>query len=199
MLGGMSMLLLSGVGRVSRKEPKSSELPELLLQTEIIQISAAVAQGSIVHVALVPWLRIYEEISKNPECLFEFAKHPRTFEEFLAAAYDKAGWDEVILTPRSNDGGRDVIATKKGYCSVRVLDQAKAYSPSHLVTHNDVRAMLGVLQTDSNSSKGVITTTSDFAPSIASSEEFKRFLPYRLELKNGKQLSEWLKEIGGGA
>lgn len=50
------------------------------------------------------------------------------WEEILAAAYDKAGFDEVILTPRSGDLGRDVIAIRKGFGSVKLIEQAKAYN-----------------------------------------------------------------------
>jgi restriction system protein len=88
-----------------------------------------------------------------------------------------------------------VIATKKGFGSIRFLEQIKAYSPNYLVTHDDVRAMLGVLSTDANASKGLITTTSDFQPTIRSSPEFLRFIPHRLELKNGEELQLWLDKI----
>lgn len=57
--------------------------------------------------------------------------------------------------------------------------------------------MLGVLSVDRNSSKGLITTTSDFQPGILKAgSEFGAFLPHRLELKNGADLLEWLNEIG---
>ena len=167
---------------------------ELLLQT-IVTLTRHNDEGSIVEAVSLPWLAIAKEIEKDPAFLQQFARHPRRFEEFLAGAYERAGWSEVIITPRSNDKGRDVIATKTGFGSVRILDQAKAYSPGRLVTHDDVRAMLGVLATDSNASKGVVTTTSDFQPGILSGSEFHRFMPYRLELKNGQQLREWLSEI----
>jgi hypothetical protein len=42
------------------------------------------------------------------------------------------------------DFGRDVLAVKRGLGIVRVIDQVKAYGPSHLVTADDVRALLGV-------------------------------------------------------
>jgi restriction system protein len=171
---------------------KRRSLPELLLQTQITVPGQTVEHGTIVTASAVAWNAIYREIKANPDAIFEFARNPRQFEEFLAATYDRDGWDEVTLTPRSNDGGRDVIAVKRGFCTVRILDQAKAYSPNHLVTHDDVRAMLGVLQLDSNSSKGVITTTSDFQPTIRSNSEIQRFLPYRLELKSGRDLLSWL-------
>ena len=79
----------------------------------------------------------------------------------------KAGFEEVTLTPRSGDLGRDVIAVKRGIATVRVIDQVKAYKPSLLVTAKDVRALMGVLQTD-GASKGFVTTTSDFAPRVRS-------------------------------
>ena len=169
--------------------------PEILLQAEIIVPAQAVSDGILVSAAAIPWLAIYREIKRDPEFLLFFSKNPRKFEEFIAGAYDQAGWDEVILTPRSGDGGRDVIATTRGFGSIRFLEQTKAYSPNHLVTHNDVRAMLGVLSTDPNSSKGLITTTSDFEPTIKTSPEFSRFMPHRLELKSGGDLQVWLDEV----
>lgn len=168
---------------------------EILLQAQIVLKKSNVAEGEIVIASSIPWRAIYDRIKKDPQLLENFAKHPRQFEEFIAGAYDAAGWDEVVLTPRSGDGGRDVIAVKYGFGSIRFLEQTKAYSPGHLVSHNDVRAMLGVLTTDPNSSKGLITTTSDFQPTVRLSPEFRPFLPHRLELKNGKELVKWLESI----
>ena len=146
------------------------------------------SEGQLVTDVALPWLQIVHEIERDPQFLYQFVNDPRKFEEFIAATYRKAGWTEVILTPRSSDGGRDVIAVKRGYGSIRFLEQCKAYRHGNLVTHNDVRAMLGVLQTDANASKGIITTTSDFQPGIHTGSEFKPFMPHRLELKNGQQL-----------
>ena len=99
------------------------------------------------------------------------------------------------MTPRSGDGGRDIIASKPGLGSIRILDQVKAYSPGHLVNANEVRAMLGVLEAEQNVSKGFVTTTSAFAPGIETEPRLLRFMPYRLELKGGEQLLEWLTEL----
>lgn len=169
--------------------------PEVLLQTTMVAYGDRTDEGVLVKAAAVPWFEIMKQIALDPDFMFEFARKPRKFEEFIAGAYRQAGFDEVTLTPTSGDKGRDVIATRNGICSIRVLDQAKAYSPSHLVTHNDVRAMLGVLSADQNASKGIVTTTSDFEPRIWSGSEFERFMPYRLELKNGTKLLKWLAEL----
>ena len=166
--------------------------PTLVLQTTLVDLGAKTSEGQIVQAVTVPWLRIVQEIARNPDFLFEFPQDPRKFEEFIAGAYDQDGW-EVELTPRSGDLGRDVIATKRGHMAIRILDQCKAFSPGHMVEATDVRAMLGVLTRDANVSKGVVTTTSTFAPGIHT--EFKEYLPYRLELRDGPALREWLQQM----
>lgn len=169
------------------------ESSSLLLQSVVTPL-AKVADGQLIQCVAIPWLAILRELERDPEFLHQFSQHHRAFEEFLAATYERAGYI-VTLTPQRGDRGRDVIAEKKGFASVRILEQAKAYAPRHLVTHDDVRAMLGTLSADSNASKGIITTTSDFQPGILQGEEFRRFMPYRLELKNGVQLLDWLRQI----
>lgn len=168
--------------------------PSIVLQTIVTAVSAH-CDGHIIKSLSLPWLQIAKKVAADPYYLYGFAQKPREFEEFLAACYDEAGFDEVVLTPRSGDRGRDVIAIKNGMFSLRILDQAKAYKAGHLVSHNDVRAMLGTLDTDSNSSKGIITTTSDFCPNIMIGPEFKRFMPYRLDLVNGTKLGEWIVSL----
>jgi len=86
-----------------------------------------------------------------------------------------------------------VIATKNGFGSIRIYDQVKAYKPGHLVTANDVRAMAGILQ--ANVSKGIVTTTSDFAPLVRSDPILQPMMPHRLELKAGKDLLSWLEQV----
>ena len=116
----------------------------------------------------------------------------RKVEELVAGAYEREGWTEVVLTPGSGDGGVDIIASRPGIGSIRILDQIKAYAPHRVVTANDVRAMLGALTGDRNASKGIVTTTSAFAPGIESDPGLKPFIPYRLELKDGPTLAQWL-------
>jgi len=70
----------------------------------------------------------------------------------------------------------------------------KAYKAGHLVTANDVRALMGILQTD-GASKGFLTTTSDFAPRIKDDPLITPLIPQRLGLINGRQLVERLQDI----
>ncbi len=113
-------------------------------------------------------------------------------EEIVAGAYQRAGW-EVILTPRCGDRGRDVIATRSGVISIRIVDQIKAYRLGHLITADEVQSMLGVLHVDRYVSKGLVTTTGRFAPGIEKDRGIIAFMPYRLNLKNGDQLRRLLE------
>ena len=149
--------------------------------------------GSLVESVALPWIEILGAIQRDPEAAFRI--EPRQWEEIIAGAYTRAGFDEVILTPRSGDFGRDVIATKFGIGSIRIFDQVKAYKPGHLVTADEVRSMLGVITGAGNVSKGVMTTTSNFAPRIADDPYLKNYLPFRLELKDREKLLPWLQSL----
>lgn len=193
-----------GLGLSNNNRPPAQVIanggPELLLQAQILHHALSTDEGVLVKSVAHPWQEIVDHLKRDPSFLAHFAQNPRAFEEFIAASYDRAGFDEVTLTPQRGDGGRDVIAVKKGFGSIRFLEQTKAYSPGHLVTHDDIRAMLGVLSVDRNSSKGIVTTTSDFQPGILKSDsEFMPFLPHRLELKNGKALLDWLQDLRGSS
>ena len=60
----------------------------------------------------VPWFEIVKLLKADPSLAFQIP--PRKWEEIIAGAYKKAGFEEVTLTPRSGDHGRDIIAVKQG-------------------------------------------------------------------------------------
>jgi len=165
----------------------------LLLQTVFVP-GAQTSEGKLIEAVAVPWFDIIALLQKDPSIAYQLSWEK--WEEIIAGAYKKAGFEEVILTPRGGDLGRDIIATKKGVCTIRVIEQVKAYTPPHLVTANDVRALMGVLQTD-GASKGCLTTTSDFAPKIRTDPLIVPFIPSRLELVDGKMLLARLEELAG--
>ena len=161
------------------------DFPYALVQSLVEPIGAA-PDGSYIRLIQPAWDALYSALSKDPDALFKLDS--RQLEELVAASYDQAGFDEVILTPRSGDYGRDVIASRQGWGSIRIIDQVKAFSREHLVTANDIRALLGVLQSDHGATKGIVTTTSNFAPRIINDPFISPFIPYRLELVNGDEL-----------
>ena len=168
------------------------DLQSLLLQGVVSPYSET-TEGTLVHAFGIPWKMIVHLLRNDWEKAFQILD--RQWEEMIAAAFDKAGYDEVTLTPRSGDHGRDVIATKRGIGSIRIIDSVKAYKRGHLVRYDDVRALAGVLLGDQQASKGIVTTTSAFAPGIVNDPFLKPLIPYRLELMDGIALQRWLEDL----
>jgi restriction system protein len=109
----------------------------------------------------------------------------------IAGAYEREGY-VVELTERSNDKGKDVIATRLGIGSVRIFDEVKRYKITRPVTAKEVRALVGTIGMKGNVSKGVLTTTSHFAPTLLDDPDIARLVPHRLELKPREVLLPWL-------
>jgi len=156
----------------------------------IVKVERTVPDGQIITLVDPFYTHLIDAIKKDSNIIYQI--NPRKWEEIIAAAYDKAGFDEVILTPRSGDFGRDVIAIKRGFGSVKFIDQMKAYSPEHVVKADEVRALLGVLQAERDASKAIFTTTSTFAPRIEQDKFISPYLPYRLELIDKEKLLDRL-------
>jgi restriction system protein len=181
--------------RIIAAAARAKQEPVITLQA-VLQFGSRVDDGRLVEAVAIPWFEIMKMIKADPDSIYSI--NPYTWEEIIAGAYKQAGFDEVILTPRSGDKGRDVVATKHGVGSVRFFDQVKAYKPGHLVTAEEVRAMVGTITAAGNVSKGIVTTTSDFAPRITEVDYVRSLVPYRLELKNRGALLPWLQRLAAG-
>jgi restriction system protein len=155
-------------------------LPEISVKA-LLEFGDKSQEGVLVEAVTVPWYEIIDILRRDPDAAYVI--DPFKWEHILAGAYERAGFDEVILTPRSGDRGRDVIATKHGVGSIRIVDQMKAYAPD------------GVLGLYPNVSKAVLTTTSDFSRGVLDDPEIRRFVPHRLELKPRDVLLPWLESL----
>lgn len=120
---------------------------------------------------------------------------PEQWEEMFAGAFKRQGFEKVVLTPRSGDLGRDVIATSTGVGSVKIIGSMKAYSPGNVVSYDHVRSLVGVMSMESDVSKGIVATTSDYPPNIMQDRLIAPLLPTRLELLNGAKLQQWLDAL----
>jgi restriction system protein len=163
-----------------------------VLMKAVVVAGSKTGEGKLIEAVALPWFDIIELLKDDPKIAFQIS--PEKWEEIVAGSYSKAGFDEVVLTPRSGDFGRDIIATKWGIGSIRVIDQVKAYNPNHLVTADDVRALLGVLTAD-GASKGFLTTTSNFAPRLRDDVLLAPYIGPRLQLIDGTQLITRLSEL----
>lgn len=184
--------IMAGTNRAEPPLPLRVEgIAQLLLQAAIVP-GARTNEGKLIEAVTIPWFDIIALLKQDPNVAFQIS--PDKWEEIIAGAYHRAGFEEVTLTPRSGDHGRDVIAIKKALGSVRIIDQVKAFKPPNLVTANDVRALMGILQGD-GASKGFLTTTTDFAPRLRTDPLIVPFMPARLELVNGTVLLAKLEEL----
>jgi restriction system protein len=188
---------LSCVAKVLNEEvQQSDENPSILMGLSvhaIIQPFGANEDGELIKALSIPWKAVIRELKGDWNLSYQIS--PRTWEGIIAAAFDHAGYDEVILTPASGDHGRDVIAIKNGVGAIKIIGSVKINKPGNLVRYDDIRSLAGVLLGDPQASKGILTTTSDFPPNISSDPFLSPLMPYRLELMNGQQLKTWLESL----
>lgn len=151
------------------------------------------AEGLLVKSTSLIWAAIIEHLGKDWS--FAYRIPPHQWEEIIAGAFDQAGYDDVVLTPRSNDHGRDIIAVRHGVGSIKIIGSVKAYRPGNFVGYDDIRALIGVMTGEQNVSKGILATTSDFPPNVDKDPFIAPFMPYRLELMNGSGLRSWLTSL----
>ena len=183
---------LVAAAREPRDDDSEETIPDLLIQG-VIQPYEKHSEGILIRAVEIPWRKIISHLGKDWNLASQISS--RQWEELIAAAFHQAKYDEVILTPRSGDHGRDVIAIKNGVGSIRIINSVKALKPGSLVRYDDVRALAGVLLGDQKASKGIITTTSDFPPNIHKDPYIAPLMPFRLELMNGSTLKRWLADI----
>jgi restriction system protein len=171
----------------------AKDLPAITLEA-VLDLGGKTDDGRIVLGVRDVWHELIDYFLRDPESLYEV--DPRKMEEIIAGTWERSKrYDEVVLTPRSGDRGRDIIATKRGHGSIRIVNEVKAYNPGHVVTAEQVRAFITVIRGQAHS-KGIITTTSDFAPRLMDNDEIKRDIPFVVELMPRDALLDWLKEIG---
>src|SRR5262249_40416292 len=101
-----------------------NEPPPIVVKA-LLEFGDETNEGGLVRAVSVAWFSVLNRISSDPSAIYDIDL--RTWEELIAVAYARAGFDEFILTPRSGDRGRDVVATKRGVGSIRIFDQVKAY------------------------------------------------------------------------
>jgi len=104
----------------------------------------------------------FQKILDDPSLLREIL--PRDFEYFVAEIIEKLGFSNVTVTPRSGDGGRDIIATKKvNDIPLLFAFECKKYSKQLKIHLETMRALLGTVAfSESKANVGVLVTTSSF-------------------------------------
>jgi hypothetical protein len=160
---------------------------DILLQTRLVRLGKRVGRGQLVVETTPSWQAVTSELDKDPSFLEWFPVWHRRFEELLAGGYLKSEWNDVVLSPRSRDGGFDIAAFKDGK---QILDEAKAYKSTLRIKHQVVRAALGLLVEHDAIDQVRVSTTSEFAPHVRA--DFKRLIPNQLLLRDRFEVLDWL-------
>jgi HJR/Mrr/RecB family endonuclease len=126
-------------------------------------------------------------LAKHPEKMYEM--EPRKFEELVAAIFRAKGYD-VVLTPRTRDGGLDIRAFHKSDVGVFLtLIECKRYGPKRPVSVEIVRGLYGVTESE-RANAGLIVTTSSFTKDAKSFQDQNK---YRVQLADQADLQHWLR------
>lgn len=147
-------------------------------------------RSALVSVSSLP-LRLISRILRAPHELNNLT--PRQFEEFIAETLAQLGFRDVTLTPRSRDGGKDVIASHQvNGIPLSFYFECKKYADGHKVQLETLRALLGTLAHEARDvNKGVLVTTSTFTKGA------KKFIlgEARLDGKDYDGILGWIDEL----
>jgi len=126
-------------------------------------------------------VRLAKERRRRVHSLLQLS--PRQFEKAIAELYEARGF-KVILTPSTNDGGRDVIAENDNQT---LYIECKRYAAGNLVSRPDLQKLVGAIP--DGRIVGVFVTTSGF-----SSPATKYAKERGVTLIDGLQLDAMLRE-----
>jgi restriction endonuclease Mrr len=116
---------------------------------------------------------------------------PRRFEELVAFALSKSGYEDVQLTPLTRDGGYDIEAIRKWPTRERLIVECKRYSESNKVGRPTLDALLGVLHRE-KANQALLATTSSFSKDAL---ELFAQEPWRLQGMDIHEIMRLLRKV----
>jgi HJR/Mrr/RecB family endonuclease len=162
--------------------------PEAEFESPIIL--PAKLENSLKAVNFLP-ITLYEKVINDPELMRRVS--PRDFEQFVAEIVDKLGFENVLVTPESGDGGRDIIATRTiNDIPLVFAFECKRYAQSRKIGPSTMRSLLGtVTGSETKANVGVLVTTSSFTRGS------KRIIAAETALdgKDFQDLVSWINQI----
>jgi HJR/Mrr/RecB family endonuclease len=110
-----------------------------LLFEDLLRPSFPLFKSDIIRVSNETWNQLITHLSRSPEDLYRL--EPAHFEELVAELLHREGM-EVQLTPKTRDGGRDVLALHNGSAGQHLyLVECKRYSPDRPIGVDLVRSL----------------------------------------------------------
>lgn len=127
-------------------------------------------------------------LSQYPTAVYDLT--PRRFEELIAKIFEDLDY-EVLLTPKTRDGGTDLCAIKRNDLGeLLYVVECKKFAPTRPVGIGHVRSLYGV-KNATGASAGILVTTSFFTKPA---KAFQQSLCYELSLRDYKSIKQWLKK-----
>jgi HJR/Mrr/RecB family endonuclease len=172
-----------------QREDAQPELLATAMENRLVEVVPAAVLDRLKTVDFVP-ITILDQILRSPESMR--ALTARDFERFIATLIDQLGFENVVITPRSGDQGRDVLATKTMHgIPILFAFECKRYRPDSRVGPEILRALLGTItHGPTKANKGVLVTTSTFT----SGARTYILTEPSLDGKDFDGISAWLKE-----
>lgn len=95
--------------------------------------------------------------------LVDYLQHldSEDFENFLADLWEERGWDTEV-TPPSQDGGVDVVASRDLPLPLKVVIQAKRYGPTSNVSSTEIQQYSSLRRQEENVDAVAVITTGGF-------------------------------------
>jgi|SRR3982751_2605742 len=173
------------------REEAEAESPQEKAEEQLIEVVSAEVVTSLKRVDFVP-LRLLDQALRFPELMRNLSA--LEFEQFVATLIDKLGFENVVITPRSGDQGRDIIAVKRvSGIPVLFAFECKRYGPDKPIGVELLRALLGTISHGpTKANKGILVTTSRFT---SGARKFMLTEP-SLDGKDFNGIVEWLGEYG---
>jgi hypothetical protein len=163
-IAGANFLGEIELGPSEEEEPAQEEAKETTqeeVEEQLVEIVPADVLSEFKKVEFVP-LRLLDQILRSPELMRDLS--PRDFERFVATLIDEIGFENVVITPRSNDQGRDILAVKRVHgIPVLFAFECKRYGVDKPIGIELLRALFGTISHGpTKANKGVLVTTSRF-------------------------------------
>jgi HJR/Mrr/RecB family endonuclease len=149
------------------------------------------AERAIAKLSDGAWSQLIKHFATWPDEMRTL--NPRKFEEFIAELFRCSGGD-IVLTPRTRDGGRDILLrVVKPSGEWYYLVECKRYCQSRPVNVSLVRALYGVVEAE-KATGGIIVTTSSFTKDAL---KFRESIKYRMSLKDFADIKRWVQRVRG--
>ncbi|MCX6829060.1 MAG: restriction endonuclease [candidate division Zixibacteria bacterium] len=132
---------------------------------------------------------LLRKLEKDPKIFYQLSS--RKFEEVIAEVFNRMGY-QIILTPATRDGGKDIYAAKKDNLGTFLyIVECKKFGPDNHVGVSLVRELYGVVQAE-RATAGILATTSFFSKPA---QEFQESIKYHVSLRDYMDIQKWLKSI----